>query len=419
VNALGLIVEYNPFHNGHLHHLEESKRLSNADYVVCIMSGNFIQRGEPALVNKWVRAKMALMSGADLVIELPVVYAMASAEYFAYGAVKLLESMGIISHISFGSEIGELHALDKIAQILHKEPEEFKTLLKRNLSKGISFPSAREAALSLYLQSNSDYTYNLDSILNSSNNILGIEYLKALKKLKSAIIPITIPRLCSSYNSSTLSGAISSATSIRKVIAESSLFEENSDLTYAMPKSSLAALKDEFQHGRGPISSECYETILLYSLRTSSKQTVSKLQYVSEGLENRIKKAAGNAGTLNELIDGSISKRYTRTRIQRILFSQLTGMTASEFENFNNYGGPQYIRVLGFNGKGQKLLYEINKLSILPVIMKTADFKNSCNPLLKRMLEIESIATDNYVLGYKNSEFRKAGQEYTQNVVRI
>jgi hypothetical protein len=146
---------------------------------------------------------------------------------------------------------------------------------------------------------------------------------------------------------------------------------------------------------------------------------VSKLQYVSEGLENRIKKAAGNAGTLNELIDGSISKRYTRTRIQRILFSQLTGMTASEFENFNNYGGPQYIRVLGFNGKGQKLLYEINKLSILPVIMKTADFKNSCNPLLKRMLEIESIATDNYVLGYKNSEFRKAGQEYTQNVVRI
>lgn len=419
MKALGLIVEYNPFHNGHLYHLQQSRAVTGREYVICVMSGNFIQRGEPALVNKWARARMALLSGVDLVLELPAVYAVSSAEFFAYGAVKILDSLGIVDSICFGSESGRIEDLDFIAGIVSEEPEPYKLFLKENLDKGLSFPAAREAALKSYLASGPKSCDDIRSLLNSSNNILGIEYLKALKRLKSRIKPHTIRRISNSYHTGELTGAISSATAIRKNIFDSVSLPEKAKFFHTMPESSISVLKEEFKNGTGPVFSSSFDLILLSILRKTPVEFIRKLPYVTEGLENRIKLAAETSGTLNEMIDKIATRRYPRTRIQRILFSLLSGLTDEEFNEFNTSGGPQYIRVLGFNEKGKEMLSSINRDSSLPVIVKTADFKHSKNQLLRRMLEIESMATDIYVLGYPNPKFRYAGQEFTQNVVRV
>ncbi len=412
MRVLGLVVEYNPFHNGHMYHLEQAKNLCNAEFVVCVMSGNFIQRGEPAIVNKWARTKMALKCGIDLVIELPVPYAMSSAEFFAYGAVKILNDIGVVDYLCFGSENADIDKFSTIADILIDEPESYKQVLKQELGKGISFPASRETALRSFLSEEDFEIPELEEIIGSSNNILGIEYIKALKRLKSRIKPHTIKRVNNSYNSSETTGNISSATSIRRLIQT-----EKKQLDMVIPDNCLSILEEEFDAGRGPIYPYLYDQLIISSIRRMTKEQLKLLPYVSEGMENRIKEAAGACGTLDELIENISTKRYTRTRVQRIVTSILTGLTSNELDTFNRFGGPQYARVLGLNNKGRQLLSAINKHTHLPVITKTANFSKSCNPLLKRMLQIESFATDMYVLGYQNPIYRKAGQEFTQNVV--
>ncbi len=459
MKVLGIVAEYNPFHNGHIYHIEKSRELTGCDAVVCVMSGNFIQRGEPALVNKFSRAEMALNSGADLVIELPHPYAMASAEAFAYGAVKILDGIGIVDCISFGSEHGNTDVLDFIAGILASEPQEYRLELKNQLEQGQSFAVSRQKALQKYLQTNSNLvstnsslvsssiqnsrsyeaseqptcniTKDIAQLLETSNNILGIEYLKALRRLNSSIRPFTITRVSNSYNSSELTGSISSATAIRN-----SIFNNKDNLcgidnssggietatlcqstSAALPLPSQKMLNREFSIGRGPVSLKSYEQIILGLVRRIKPDQLRDLPDVSEGLEYRIKTAGENSGTIEDLIDNICTKRYAQTRIQRILSSLLTGLSKTENEMFMDYGGPQYARILGFNNTGRQLLSGMKKSSELPVIMKAADFKSSCNKLLARMLEIEAFSTDMYVLGYQNSLWRKSGQEYTQNVI--
>lgn len=434
MSVLGIIAEYNPFHNGHKYHLEQSKKLCDADSVVCVMSGNFIQRGEPAIVDKWARAEMALISGADLVIELPVVYSMSSAEYFAFGAVKILDSLGIIDCICFGSECGSIDKLYIIADILNTQPESFKISLKEHLAKGLSFPAARENALAENIESGGYGSDCFSSIIKSSNNILGIEYIKALIKLGSKIKPYTIKRVANEYNSEVIEGAISSATSIRKHISsiegiKKSINKENSkesnipwftdSLLHTLPESSLEILSREFIEGRGPVFSGDFENIVLSALRSMSIKEISELPYITEGLENRFKAAAENSGSLVELIESISTKRYTITRIKRCLFSILTGIKSKELLEFNLFGGPQYLRVLGFNNNGRRLLSKIKISASLPVIVKAADFKASSNPLLARMLQIEATSTDQYVLAFSNSIYKKSGQEFTRNPIRL
>jgi len=411
MRVLGLIVEYNPFHNGHMYHLEQAKSLCNAEFVICVMSGNFIQRGEPAIINKWARSKMALQCGVDLIIELPVPYAMSSAEFFAYGAVKILNDIGVVDYLCFGSETADINTFNIIADILVNEPESYKRILKQELAKGKSFPASRQTALKNFLLEKGTNISDFESVISSSNNILGIEYIKAIKRLKSKITPISIKRINNAYNSEKITGSISSATSIRKLIQT-----KNNNLDMVLPTSCLNILKEEFNAGRGPIFSNTYELLILSSIRQMTKDQLKLLPYVSEGMENRIKNAAQTCGTLDELIEKICTKRYTRTRVQRILTSILTNLTSVELDTFNKFGGPQYARVLGLNNKGRQLLSIINKITRLPIITKTANFSNSCNPLLTRMLEIESSSTDIYVLGYQNPLYRKAGQEFTQNV---
>ena len=212
--VLGIVAEYNPFHNGHLYHLEQSKKLTSSNYTVAVISGNFTQRGSTSLIDKWSRAEMALQSGVDLVIELPLLYAISSAENFADGAIKILDSMKIVDYVSFGSETSNVDVLSQIADILYNEPKEYKSILSNELQKGLSFPKARENALLMYFNDISKYA----NILSSPNNILGIEYIKSLKKHKSNIQPISIARFESGYNDITYSENIASATAIRNIV---------------------------------------------------------------------------------------------------------------------------------------------------------------------------------------------------------
>ena len=229
MKVLGIISEYNPFHLGHLYHLSESKRLVNPDYTIAIMSGNFTQRGEAALVDKWLRTEIAIRCGIDLVIELPVIYASQTAELFAYGGIQLLNHTGLTSYISFGSEIGSLEPLDIISDILVKEDDIFKGFLKTNLNKGLSYPSARQAAIEEYLYQKgekAEQVKKLVDVLSGSNSILAIEYLKALKRTNSKIQAVTIRRISADYNSLQIQKGKSSATAIRKEIYKSGLSEK-------------------------------------------------------------------------------------------------------------------------------------------------------------------------------------------------
>ena len=443
MKVLGIVAEYNPFHNGHMYHIEQSKKLTGCDYVVCVMSGNFIQRGEPAIINKFARTEISLNSGVDLVVELPVPFSMSSAEYFAYGAVKLLDSLGIVDCISFGSEHGEVNELLSIAKLLCEEPEEFRQYLATELKAGLSFPAARQNAIEQYF-SDKSLQGNIHELLSSSNNILGVEYLKALIRLNSKIKPYTVKRVSNTYNEEHLTGSISSATAIRRSImsCDSSIASTNSvkpraskvtvacsqytnkdhassQYASAVPKIACQVLEREFAAGRGPVSKEDFELIILSMLRSMNTQLIAKLPGISEGLEYRLKSAALEAGSINELLDLASTKRYTRTRLQRTIMSLLTGLTQQDLQEFMTYGGPQYARILGFNNNGKELLSKAKRNSCIPIITKTKDALRTCNPLLKKMLEIENVATNNYVLAYKDSALRKSGQEYTSKLVIV
>lgn len=418
MKVLGIVAEYNPFHNGHLHHVRASRDLSGADCIVAVMSGNYTQRGEPAIVDKWARAEMALLCGVDLVIELPVAYAMASAEFFAYGAVRLLDSLGAVNMLCFGSESGNTKKLIEAATILLEEPDEYKRALKASLSSGKSFPSARQAALSSYLKikHGSD---NISETLKSPNNILGIEYIKAIMRLNSSIVPITVGRIGNDYNQTELSGEISSATSIRKIIAGNPWDIAASLLAPSMPAASLSILEREIGLGRGPVFSSDFGTVLLSALRKMTADEIRTLPYMENGLENRIAIAVKKSGSFDELLKQICTRRYTATRIQRILFSVVTGLSSNTFNSFNSAGGPAYIRVLGFNHTGRKLLSEIKCKTLLPVIIKTAGYINTDLPGVSVMLALEAGATDQYVLGFKKPQMRMSGSEFTRNVIYL
>ncbi|ADH61054.1 protein of unknown function DUF795 [Thermoanaerobacter mathranii subsp. mathranii str. A3] len=401
MKILGIIVEYNPFHYGHLYHLQTSKELTKCDYTVAVMSGNFVQRGEPAIVDKWKRTMMALKAGVDLVIELPVVYATSTAENFAYGAVKLLDSLKIIDCISFGSEKGELSELIKIAEILLEEPIHYRKALKEYLKTGITFAKARELALKKVTNNN-----EIEKILQTSNNILAIEYLKALKKIDSSITPFTIKRRGSLYTSLELKGEFASASSIRKHIFEKGL----EDLEKYIPNFSKEILQSSFEKKQGPVSLEDFSNILIYLLRNHIP--LNHIFDVSEGLENKIYKASYKTNNIEELIKLIKSKRYTESRIKHILTHLLLKIDKQIFEEFD---GPNYIRVLGFNEKGKKVLKEIKKKSSLPIITKVSQYKSKLSNT--KMFEKDLFATDTYTLAYKNSSI--AGLDFIHPLIKL
>lgn len=392
--VLGIIGEYNPFHNGHLYHLEQSKRMTGANYTVAIMSGNFTERGSTALINKWSRTEIALNNGIDLVIELPVLYATSSAEGFAEGAVKILNSLKVVDYISFGAETSNIDILQEIANILYAEPKNYKALLAQELNKGLSFPKSRENALMLYLN-NEKYS----NIISSPNNILGIEYIKALKKLKSNIKPISIARFEAGYNDTSYTGNIASATAIRNIVKNGGF----DILKRLLPDSSFSILLNDIKMGYVIPDLSVFEKQIIYNLRKMSIAEIAELPDVSEGLEFAIKKSATSCNNLTDLLDNIKSKRYTLTRLQRILLYSLLNITKKDMALSKKIN--PYIRVLGFNERGKFLLSEISKanpkLEIITSVKQFVD--NNTNRNLQILLDKDIWATNVYSLGYEGS----------------
>lgn len=409
-NVLGIVSEYNPFHNGHLHHLNESKRISHSDYSIAIMTGNFTQRGEASIVDKWSKTKMAIESGIDLVIELPTLYAISSAENFAAGAIKILDSLGIVDYISFGSECDDIAVLNDVANVLCAEPDEYKTLLSHELSKGVSFPKAREKALMMYLND----VRRFANVLSSPNNILGIEYLKALKRQKSNIQPITIKREGSNHNDNTISKyeKFASASAIRNLC----LSDDISILKNVMPESSFDILNDSIKKGNIVNNLSAFDKEIIYTLRKMSTDEIANLPDVSEGLEFAIKSAANECNSVVELLSIINTKRYTKTRIQRILLYAILGITKKDMQVSMNITKP-YVRILGFNDKGKGILSEISKknrkLELVSSVKKFMD--KGPNKNLKLMMEKDIWATNVYTLGYEYES--KANLDYTQKLI--
>jgi len=364
MKTVGIIVEYNPLHFGHVHHFREAKKVTGAEAVVAVMSGHFLQRGEPAIIGKWARAEAALALGADVVIELPVRYSSAPAEWFAYGAVRLLDATRVVDALCFGSESGHLSALARTAKLLALEPDAFRRRLRLELKTGISYPSAYEAALASVAAGESPD-------IGRPNNNLGLHYLIALERLGSPIVPHTIPRIQADYHDTAVTDhPIASATAIRKLVGEGGLEAASSYL----PAWTMDILRREFAAGRGPVTWESLAVPLVYRLSTASAEELARFDEVDEGLEHRVMAVLGRLRDeplrVERLLDALKTKRYTRTKLQRMLVRILLEQPKAAFTRSAMVQGPACIRVLGFSERGKHLLKKMKREATLPVITR-------------------------------------------------
>lgn len=436
MKTIGIITEYNPFHNGHLYHLFKAKEMTEADYVIAIMSGNFLQRGEPAIINKWSRTKMALYAGVDLIIELPFVFSTQDANGFSFGAVKLLDSLQMVDYLCFGCETDNLDTLYSISNFLHIEPQKYKDLIVYNSKKGFEFPKTRSQALCEYHRKfgidglEKISPLDLRKLLKYPNNILALEYIKHLLNLKSKIQPVAIKRIGAGYHQKNITGNISSATSIRNEILnnlrspKTDLFMLNDKIKSTIPSSVFPVLERELREERGPITLDSYRQFILATLRKMPLEDISRIQGVTEGLENRIKEASLKSYTVDQLINSIKTRRYTRTKIQRIILHLMMNLPKKDVKIFNRCG-PLYARILGFSKKGKTLLRTIKKNSSTPLVSKlsnylrqTASWENiNIRNRLTKMLNYDILATDIYVLGSKKAKNRIARLDFTNKII--
>ena len=366
MKILGIVTEYNPLHKGHRRHLELSKEISGCDTVIAVMSGNFVQRGEPALCDKWLRTKMALCAGVDMVIELPLYYATGGAEYFARGAVTLLEKTALIDCLCFGSESADIDALRECAEALSFEDGEFKTGLRKFLRSGLSYPAAVAKAADV-------------PVPDTANNILAVEYLKALMGMASRIRPYTVPR------------SPGSAKEIRDSLKKC-LYRQQ-----AMPPYSWDILQEAIaDYGLADLDN--LSPALHYILRSLDISKLQGFMDVSEGLENRLMQCAKDNMLISDIIAAAKTKRYTFLRLQRAVLHIILGIRRENMASYEAAGGPQYIRVLGFRQKGAKLLGSLAESSPLPLVLNIK--KAQLPPLAAQMLEEEIRSTKLYSLAF-------------------
>lgn len=413
MNLLGLIVEYNPFHNGHKYHLEKSKEITKATHTIAVMSGSFLQRGEPALFDKYTRAEMAVKSGVDLVIELPTLYACQSAEIFSHGAITTLNSLNCVNSVCFGSEEGRVEILSAIANILVKEPIEFKSSLKKYLDDGVVFPIARSKALYEYIKTHNILHLDeneLQQVLNSSNNILGIEYIKSLIKLDSHITPYTIARVASQYNSSDISSNICSATAIRNYLKNN---EDLQSIKNVIPKSTFNEINSKIDSNFNPVFDYMFYSILL-SIIIRDYENLHNYFEVNEGIENKIYSNIFTSSNLEELVNSTKSKRYTLTKIKRTLNNILLGITKEDVTKIKDLNSIPYIRILAFNNKGREIIKKIKTSCDIEIITKVSKISHIDDSIFKTLIKYDLKSSNMYNLIYyqNNKNLLKGPMDY-------
>ena len=405
MKTLGIITEYNPFHKGHAYMIEEAKRKAGADRVVVVMSGSFVQRGEPAIFDKWTRTEAALKNGVDMVLELPVLFAASKAETFARAAVRILEESGIVDVLCFGSESGDLHSLQEAAKLMTNETEEFQRLLKEQLDEGLSYPAARAKALETVSQINSE-------ILSRPNHILALEYLKALDYYSCSMEPMTIKRE-GDYNSPSLTDGYASAAAIRKALAE----DRSTEAMTQLPENTHDLYNKALSLGTAPVFWEELAPALHYKLRTTSAEELREIAEVTEGLENRILHSIDTCYEMRNIIDFIKTKRYTRTKIQRILLHILLDIKEKEVSYFLNLPKMPYIRVLGFQKERSDILADLTENAKCPVLTNLKKAPELLNEDGLALLALEKTATDLHALAYPNPIYRGPNQDFTKPLV--
>lgn len=415
MKASAIIAEYNPLHNGHQYQINKVKKASGDQPLIIIMSGNFVQRGEPAILDKWTRAEMAIHAGADLVIELPFYFASGSASYFAEGAVSLLEKIGLVENLYFGAEHSEINDFRKIVSILSDEPSEWQELLHKYLDQGYSFPEARSLSLVEYIKSYDNDTSSdlLSSLMSKPNNILCIEYLLALEKIKSKIKPFIIQRTERNYQDNSKI-KISSATYLRQLINDG---ENNlSSIEQFMPQNAAYQLIKAYHRSFRLITKDDFSQLLLFKLRNYNLIELEKIADMKEGLHNRLRKNAAKTGSWSQLLYECKTSRYTATRIQRIFLYVLLDITTQEQKQIITQG-PAYIRILGFSDTGRSLINDIEEVTQLPILNKLSPtiikkVFNEPDAISQILTDIK--ATDLYTCVYSDPEKRKAGQDFVR-----
>jgi len=406
MKTVGLITEYNPFHNGHLHHISEAKKITGADCVVVIMSGDFVQRGTPAIMDKYQRTLAALSCGADFVFELPVCYATGSAEYFTEGAVRALDALGVVDCICFGSECGDISTLSEIAEILTDEPVKYSKYLQEYLKKGDNYAKARAKAFKHLFPKYAD-------ILESPNNILGIEYIKALKKCNSNIIPYTINRIGHAYHDTECREPLASASAIRKLLtADNSISNcvEASQATYFGDiLQNLSIYTPESVHDlyasninkTFPITEDDFSSVLYFSLYNKYINKASFEDYfeINEELSNRINRLLPEFKGFSDFAMLLKNKAYTYSRICRGLIHILLDIRADDLNAYRNNGWIFYNKLLGMRNTSAnyETLNLISKASVpLLTSVKSSSAQDALQSLAKNMLNTDIAATDIY-----------------------
>lgn len=408
MNIAGIVAEYNPFHNGHKYHIEETMRITGCDDIIVALSGNFVQRGEPAIVDKWTRTRCALLNGASIVIELPVLFSTSGAQYFAHSAVKLLNDTGIVDFLSFGSEMGSLLQLEETAKILANESCHFSTAIKNYLENGLTYAVARQTALE-------EITEKSHSFISSSNNILAIEYLKALYIINSSIIPVTVKRIGEGYNSINTTSPYPSASALRKAVAGGNM----EILTSSMPSNAVQMFTHTVQKGSAPIFLNDFSTQLNYCLRSKSPQELSRILDINEGLENRILKSLATCYNIDEILAFVKTKRYSHTTLQRALLHILLGVETDTIKKYQQNGYSPYIRVLGFRKDRQHLLKSLIENASIPVITNVKKDEDNLDESGKFLFNLEKKATDLYFMASPTQNHRNINKEYTTPMVIV
>lgn len=414
MNIVGLITEYNPFHNGHLYHIQEAQRVTKANAIVVIMSGNFVQRGAPAIMPKHLRAKSALLSGADLVLELPVCFATGSAEFFAMGAIALLDSLGCVDSICFGSECGDSEILGKIAKILSEEPDDYKKALQNALRKGMSFPQARQHALQEYFINNHFDANALADVLSQPNNILGIEYMKALYKRNSSMKAYSIKRIGAGYHESELTESYSSASAIRRALIQDNLSES---IYRQLPSAAQSIMKETFGT-RYPVYANDFSLLLKYKLLQETKETLTKYMDISEDLANRIINLRNDFQSFDGFCDALKTKDMTYARISRGLLHILLDIQTKHLTYYKKNGYCHYAHILGFRKSSAELLSLLKGTSKAPLLTKLTQAEDlseaGCQMLHQDIFAsdlYESVITDKFETPFIN--------EYRQQIVKV
>ena len=400
--------EYNPFHNGHKYHIEGAKR-AGGEFFVAVMSGNFVQRGEPAIFDKHLRTRAALLNGADMVLELPYIYACAGAEFFARGAINIIQRSGISDAICFGAETENIDGLKNLARFINDD-EKYKSDLKKYLKDGLSYPAARKAAVS------ESKTQGIDAdLLDTPNNILGVEYLKAMYSFGYETDIIAVKRN-SDHHGEIIDSGFTSAKALRAAINKN----EIEKIKTAAPDSAYGLYESAIKNGDGPYLLNNLSPILQYIIKTRGAEYLENIFEAAEGLHNRIYASAGRRFLISDIIADVKTKRYAYTKISRVLLHAVLNITKDDYFYFESHGGPQYIRVLGYKKSSEVLLKRLAKYSDLPLMINLKNDMKKLSPPGIKMLENEIHAGDIFQLANTGAGGSfEAGYEYREPVVVV